>query len=260
MISFVGSGPGAPDLLTIRAKDRIENADIVIWASSLVPEEILSFMKTGAGLYDSKTMTLEDVISIYKANSDKNIVRLHSGDPSIYGAIGEQIDWCIDNGIDFEIVPGVSSFSAAAATIKKELTLPSLSQTVILTRLGARTISSMNKNEDISQLSQFGSTMAVFLSAARPSQLKEALLKSPSKYQKDTPACVIYRVGWPDEKIINTTVENIPGAIKQIGAKRTILVIVGQVLNDKGSRTHLYNPNFAHRFRKMASDLPIESA
>ena len=168
MISFVGAGPGAPDLLTIRGAQRLAEADIVVWAASLVPEAVLAHCRPDVVIHDSKTMTLEEVTAVYAANPDASIVRLHSGDPSVYGAIAEQIDWCLTHEFAFEIVPGVTSMAAAAAAIGQELTLPGVSQSVVLTRLANRTRSSMSEHEDVSAFAAHGVTMAIFLSAARP--------------------------------------------------------------------------------------------
>ena len=149
MISFVGAGPGAADLITLRGRDRLAAADVVVWASSLVPEALLAHARPGVTVLDSKAMTLEDVLAVYAAHPASAIVRLHSGDPAVYGAIQEQIDWCVANERDFEIVPGVSSLGAAAAALGRELTIPRLSQSVVLTRLGGRTAASMPPRESI---------------------------------------------------------------------------------------------------------------
>lgn len=251
MISFVGAGPGAADLITIRGRDRLAAADVVIWASSLVPEEVLSHARPEADVHDSATMTLEDVLAVYQASPDAAIVRLHSGDPSIYGAIQEQIDWCEANGRAYEIVPGVSSLAAAAAAVGRELTIPKVSQSVVLTRLAGRTAASMPERESVRAFAAHGSTMAVFLSAARPVELQDELLAG---YDAETPAAVVVRVSWPDEQIVRTTVGGLADAVRATGAKTTVLVLVGPALAEAPvARSHLYSPDYAHKFRRRSA-------
>lgn len=250
MISFVGAGPGAADLITLRGRDRLADADIVIWASSLVPEEVLSHTRANAVVHDSATMTLEDVLAVYDANPDAAIVRLHSGDPSIYGAIQEQIDWCEARDREYEIVPGVSSLSAAAAAVGRELTIPKVSQSVVLTRLAGRTAASMPERESVEAFAAHGATMAVFLSAARPSELQDELLAGG--YPADTPAAVVVRASWPDEQIVRTTVGALAEAVKSTGVKTTVLVLVGPALEGAANRSHLYSPSYAHKFRRRS--------
>lgn len=259
MISFIGSGPGAKDLITLRALERIKKADIIIYASSLVPDDILSFANKKAKIYDSKSLTLEEVLEIYRNNCQKNIARLHSGDPSIYGAIFEQINWCVKENIEFEVIPGVSSYSAASAIIAEELTKPGVSQSVILTRLSFRTKNSQPQTESISQLAASGSTMVIFLSGSRPLELQRQLLSPPSKFTEQTPALVAYRVTWPEEKLIETTLGNLAKSMKEIKDSRTILVIVGNVLGSDGNRSNLYNPEFTHKFRKRTKHGRLKS-
>lgn len=249
MISFVGAGPGAPDLLTLRGADRLRRAEIVVWASSLVPDAVLSHCAPGVGLHDSAVMTLEDVLAVFDdAGEDARVVRLHSGDPSVYGAIQEQLDWCLDHERSVEIVPGVSSVAAAAAALGRELTVPSLSQSVVLTRLAGRTAESMRAGEGVAAFAPAGVTMAVFLSGARPEELQAELLTG---YPALTPAAVIVRVTWPDEQIVRTTVGDLADAIRATGATRTVLVLVGDVLADDPvpARSHLYAPGHSTIFR-----------
>ena len=201
MISFVGAGPGAPDLITLRGRDRLATAHVVVWASSLVPGSLLDHAPPTAEVHDSAGMTLEDVLGVYATHPDARIVRLHSGDPAVYGAIQEQIDWCVAHERDFEIVPGVSSLSAAAAALGRELTIPTVAQSVVLTRLGGRTASSMPERESVAAFAAHGATMAVFLSAARPVELQRELLAAGSGYSADTPAAVVARASWPDEQV-----------------------------------------------------------
>jgi precorrin-4/cobalt-precorrin-4 C11-methyltransferase len=251
MISFVGAGPGAADLITLRGRDRLAAADVVVWASSLVPEALLSHCRPDAVVHDSAAMTLEDVLGVYgDAGPAAQIVRLHSGDPSVYGAIQEQIDWCVAAGRDFEIVPGVSSVSAAAALVGRELTIPQVSQSVVLTRLPGRTAASMPARETIAAFAATGCTMAVFLSGARPVELRQELLQG---YGPDTPAAIVVRASWPDEQVVLTTVDRLADELRATGATTTVLVLVGQALAGAAPRSHLYSPAYAHKFRRRSA-------
>ncbi len=254
MISFVGAGPGAADLITLRGRDRLGAADVVVWASSLVPEALLGHARPGAVVHDSAGMTLEDVLAVYAgAGPGAAVVRLHSGDPSIYGAIGEQIDWCVANERDFEIVPGVSSLVAGAAAVGRELTRPGVAQSVVLTRLAGRTAASMPARESVAAFAAHGTTMAVFLSAARPVELGEQLLAGGSGYTPDTPAAVVVRVTWPDERVVMTTVGRLAADLDALGTRTTVLVLVGPALaGAPAARSHLYSPGFAHMFRRRS--------
>jgi precorrin-4/cobalt-precorrin-4 C11-methyltransferase len=249
MISFVGAGPGAPDLITLRGADRLAHADVVVWASSLVPDALLQHAADGAKIHDSAAMTLEDVIAVYEAHADDRIVRLHSGDPSVYGAIQEQIDWCTANGRSFEIVPGVSSLAAAAAAVQRELTIPKVSQSVVLTRVAGRTSASMPARESVAAFAAHRPTMAVFLSAARPQELQEELLAG---YPPATPAAIVIRASWPDERVVRTTVAGLQHDLAATKARTTVLVLVGDALaeNQSAARSHLYSPTYSHKFRK----------
>jgi len=253
MISFVGAGPGAPDLITLRGRDRLAAADVVVWASSLVPEAMLTHARPEAAVHDSATMTLEDVLAVYAgAPEAAAIVRLHSGDPSIYGAIGEQIDWCVAQERSFEIVPGVSSLAAASAAVGRELTQPGVAQSVVLTRLAGRTSASMPPGESVAAFAAHGTTMAVFLSAARPVELAAELLAAGSGYSADTPAAIVVRASWPDERVVLTTVGSLAADLAELGARTTVLVLVGPALAGAGGRSHLYSPGFAHMFRRRS--------
>lgn len=259
MISFVGAGPGAADLITLRGRDRLAAADVVVWASSLVPEAMLAHARPATAIHDSAGMTLEDVLAVYAAAPGASIVRLHSGDPSIYGAIGEQIDWCVANGRDFEIVPGVSSLAAAAAAVGRELTRPGVAQSVVLTRVAGRTSASMPPGESVAAFAAHGATMAVFLSAARPKELAEELLAVGSAYTPDTPAAIVVRASWPDERVAMSTVGRLAEDLAAIGTTTTVLVLVGAALAAPGddgpvpaARSHLYSPGFAHMFRRRS--------
>ncbi|MGH9299624.1 MAG: cobalt-precorrin-4/precorrin-4 C(11)-methyltransferase, partial [Acidimicrobiales bacterium] len=202
LVSFVGAGPGAPDLITLRGAERLAMADVVVWASSLVPEALLAHASPAAEIHDSAAMTLEDVLEVYASVPEGRVVRLHSGDPAIYGAIQEQIDWCVSNERSFEIVPGVSSLAAAAAALGHELTIPKISQSVVLTRLPGRTKASMPEGETLAAFAAIGATTAIFLAGARPAELQRELLAPPSAFSESTPAAVVVRASWPDEQVI----------------------------------------------------------
>ena len=248
MISFVGAGPGAADLITVRGAARLAQAEVVIWASSLVPEALLEHCRPGTTVHDSATMTLEDVLAVYESVP---VVRLHSGDPSIYGAIGEQIDWCLEHGRSWEIVPGVSSLSAAAALLGKELTQPGVSQSVVITRLAGRTRASMPDGEGPAAFAPTGATMAVFLSGARPKELAAELLHPMSAYTPETPAAIVIRASWPDEQVIRTTVGSLAADLEATAVTMTVLVLVGEALADGpvSQRSHLYAPSYTTAYR-----------
>jgi precorrin-4/cobalt-precorrin-4 C11-methyltransferase len=252
LISFVGAGPGAADLITLRGADRLRTADVVIWASSLVPEEVLTHTGPHASIHDSATMTLEDVLSVYENHPDAAIVRLHSGDPAIYGAVQEQLDWCLAHERSFEIVPGVSSLAAAAAIVERELTIPQVAQSVVITRLASRTSTSMPERETLQAFAATGCTLAVFLSAARPAALREELLGPASAYGPETPAAIVVRASWPDEQVVRTTIGHLADDLVATGATTTVLVLVGPALAGTAPRSHLYSPDFAHKFRKRS--------
>ncbi len=252
MISFVGAGPGATDLITLRGATRLAKADVVVWASSLVPHTLLDHCRPGVTLHDSATMTLEDVVAVYTRYDDATpIVRLHSGDPSLYGAIGEQLDWCRAHGRAWEIVPGVSSVSAAAAALGRELTQPGVAQSVVLTRLAGKTSASMPAAEGVAAFAPHGASMAVFLSGARPEELQAKLLRPGSAYELDTPAAVVVRASWPDERVVRTTVGRLADDLRATGATMTVLVLVGDALADVpvARRSHLYAPSYTTAYR-----------
>ena len=226
---------------------------MVIWASSLVPEELLTHAQPGAIVHDSAAMTLEDVLGVYEAHPDAAIVRLHSGDPSLYGAIQEQIDWCEEHRRAYEIVPGVSSLGAAAAVVGRELTIPEVAQSVVVTRLASRTARSVPATESLRAFAATGCTLAVFLSAARPAALQTELLAPPSVYTPDTPAVIVVRATWPDEQVVVTTCGRLAEDLLATGATTTVLVLVGPALAGAAPRSHLYSPGFAHGHRRRSS-------
>ena len=245
---FIGAGTGAPDLLTIRGAKLIAEADVIVWARSLVHEGVLEHVRPDAEIIESTTIPLEGVLELYEraVREDLEIARVHSGDPSLWGAVLEQVEFCEELGLDWEIVPGVSSLGAAAASIGRELTVPEVAQSVILTRRASRT--PMPNNEDIKAFAAHGTTMAIFLSAARPRLLQEELLEGG--YASDTPCAVVYRASWPDEQVIECRLDELADRIREAGFTRQALVLVGPGLAAGGTRSHLYSPAFSHSFRK----------
>lgn len=250
MIYFVGAGPGAADLITVRGKERLSQADVVIYAGSLVNPELLSFTGKDCAIHDSAKMTLEEVLAVMQRadSEEKTVVRLHTGDPCIYGAIREQMDALEARGIAYEVVPGVSSFIGAAAALRAELTLPDVSQTVILTRMEGRT--SVPEKEEISKLAAHGATMVIFLSTTMLTELSERLIEGG--YAADSPAAIVYKATWPDQKVVLTTVREIAQAAEQNDIHKMALIFVGGFLADDYSRSKLYDPSFTHLFREAS--------
>jgi precorrin-4/cobalt-precorrin-4 C11-methyltransferase len=249
---FIGAGPGAPDLLTLRGAKLIAEADLIIWARSLVDEGVLEHARPGAQVVESTTIPLEGVRELYEraAREDLKIARVHSGDPSLWGAVLEQIELCEELGLDWAIVPGVSSLGAAAAAIGRELTVPEVAQSVILTRRASRT--PMPEGEDIKSFAAHGTTMAIFLSAARPRLLQEELLEGG--YAPQTPCAIVYKASWPDEQVIECPLSELANRIREAGFTRQALVFVGPGLGRGGTRSHLYSPGFSHSFRKAQKE------
>lgn len=248
-VNFVGAGPGAPDLITVRGKEMIEQADIIIYAGSLVNPALLDYAKENCEIYNSATMTLEEVMDVILAEkeSDKVIVRLHTGDPSVYGAIREQMDVLDENGIEYEVCPGVSALFGAAASMGLEYTLPGISQTLIVTRAEGRT--PVPKNEGIVNLAKAQASMAIYLSAGLLDKVQAQLIEGG--YSEDTPAAIIYKATWPEEKIMYCTV----GTLQKTGAendiKNTALILVGDAIDTVNyDRSKLYSPEFTTGFRK----------
>ena len=247
MIHFVGAGSGAPDLITVRGARLLAEADVVIWAGSLVNPELLSYCKEGCEIHDSARLTLEEVIDIIKkAEAEgKTTVRLHTGDSSIYGAVREQFDELDKLGVAYDVTPGVSSFCGAAATLKTEYTLPGVSQTVIITRAAGKT--PVPERESIASLAAHGATMVLFLSTSLTEQLQEELLRGG--YGADTPAAVVYKATWPDEKIFRCTVGTLHETVSGNGLTKTSLIIVGHCMGEEYLRSLLYHPHFTTEFR-----------
>lgn len=248
MVYFIGAGPGAVDLITIRGAELLKKADVIIYAGSLVNPELLQYAKKECVIYNSATMTLEEVIGVMEEShkNNKMVVRLHTGDMSIYGAVREQSDILKEKNIPFESVPGVSSFLGAAASLNAEYTLPDVSQTVILTRMAGRT--PVPEKEDIKLLASHKASMVIFLSASMLGTLSEELIKGG--YEKTTPCAIVYKATWEDEKKVVTTLENLEKAGKENGISKTALVLAGDFLGDKYNRSKLYDGSFTHEFRK----------
>ncbi len=248
-VYFVGAGPGAPDLLTLRGAQAIAAADVVIWASSLVHPDVLTHAQPDAEIVDSAKLPMEGVLPYYEraAQQKLRVARVHSGDPSLWGAIQEQLDQCAAMGLGTEIVPGVSSFTAVAARIGRELTIPEVAQSVILTRLGGGK-TPMPPGEQVAEFARHQTTMALFLSAARSGQLQDELLSGG--YPPDTPCVVAYQVTWPDELIEHCALADLAATIKERKLWKHTLVLVGPGLAATGSRSHLYHPGHFHGFRK----------
>jgi len=248
MIHFVGAGSGAVDLITVRGAKLLEEADVVIYAGSLVNPEHLKRTKEGCEIYDSATMTLEEVFEVCKkAESEgKTTVRLHTGDSSIYGAVREQFDLLEEAGIEYDVCPGVSSFFGAASSLKVEYTLPDVSQTVIITRAEGRT--PVPERESIKALAAHGSTMVLFLSTSLTETLEKDLLAGG--YSENTPVAIVYKATWPDEKIFRCTVGTLHKTVKENGLTKTALIIVGECMGDRYDRSKLYDPGFTTEYRK----------
>ncbi len=247
MVYFVGAGAGDKELITVKGKRLLENADMIIYAGSLVNAELLEYAKEGCEILNSAYMTLDDVSDAYKRaeKEGKTVVRLHTGDPSIFGAIREQMDFLKKEGIEFECVPGVSSFLAAAAALKAEYTLPDVTQTVILTRMEGRT--PVPEREKIGLLASHGATMIIFLSVNMIERLKEELAPY---YGEDCPVAVVYKASWKDEMIVKGTLSDIAQKVKEKGINKTALVLVGRFLGDEYSLSKLYDKHFETEFRK----------
>jgi precorrin-4/cobalt-precorrin-4 C11-methyltransferase len=244
---FVGAGPGAADLLTLRGHRVIGEADIVVWAASLVMAEAVAHARADAEVLDSSRLTLEDVAAVYdRAAADGlAVARVHSGDPSLYGALAEQIEQCDARGLAWEIVPGVSSLGAAAAALGRELTVPEVAQSVILTRL--TTATPMPANEDVRAFARHGTTMALFLSAKRGRKLQEELLAGG--YAPETPCAVVYRASWPDETVLRCPLERLAQTLRDARLHKHTLILVGPALAAGGTRSHLYDPAHGHEYR-----------
>ena len=245
-VYFIGAGPGDPDLITVKGRKIVESADVIIYAGSLVNKEIIDCRKENSDLYNSATMNLEEVmeVTINALKLGKTVARVHTGDPSIFGAIREQMDILDRENLEYEVIPGVSSFVAAAASLKKELTLPDVSQTIICTRIEGRT--PVPKEESLASLASHKATMAIFLSVHKIGEVVEELLKH---YEKETPVAVVQKATWKDEKIVIGTLDNIEKLVKENNITKTAQILVGNFLGDKYSLSKLYDKEFTHEYR-----------
>lgn len=246
MVHFVGAGPGAPDLITLRGAELVKNADIIIYAGSLVNPAILSMAKPDCRVYNSAEMTLEQVLAVMEGAPGADIVRLHTGDPCLYGAIREQMDALDRLGIAWDDTPGVSSFCGAAAALGAEFTLPGVSQSVIITRMAGRT--PVPEGEGLEELARHGASMAVFLSAGMLEEVQAALLQGA--YTADTPAAIVYKATWPEEEIVRCTVGTLAESGAAAGIRKTAMILVGGFLSGAYERSKLYDPAFTTEYRE----------
>lgn len=249
MVHFVGAGSGAPDLITLRGKKHLEEADVIIYAGSLVNPQLLEYKKESAVVYNSATMTLEEVLSVMvqAEKEGKDTLRLHTGDPCLYGAIREQMDALDARGIAYDDTPGVSSFQAAAAALNLEYTLPDVSQSVIITRMEGRT--PVPEKERIESFAAHGATMVIFLSTGMLPELSKRLIEGG--YEETTPAAIVYKASWEDEQKYVCTVETLARTAQEHSITKTALIIVGDVVSQSSySRSKLYDPTFTTEFRE----------
>ena len=246
MIYFIGAGPGDPELITIKGKKKLDTADVVIYAGSLVNKQLLDDVKGHVKIYNSASLTLEEVIDIMEkaVEEKKTVARVHTGDPSIYGAIREQIDILEQRGLQYEVIPGVSSFVAAAAAINKEFTLPGITQTVILTRMEGRT--GVPEKESLEKLAQHKASMCIFLSVHMIDEVVERLAVH---YPMTTPAAVIQKATWEDQKIVLGTLMDISEKVKTANINKTAQILVGNFLGDEYELSKLYDKSFSHEYR-----------
>ncbi len=246
-VIFVGAGPGDPDLITVKGSEAVKNADVIIYAGSLVNPEILNRAKDGAKIYNSANMNLDEIIDVIKTahEEDKIIARVHTGDPSIYGAIAEQINQLKELGIGYTIIPGVSSLFGTAAALESQLTLPEVSQTIIITRPEGRT--PKPSSESLDKLAQHNATMCIFLGIQMIDDVVEQLLK---EYDEETPVAIVKKATWPDEEVLRGNLSNIAQKVHEAGFTKTAMIVVGDVLDQQsGEKSKLYNPKFAHMYR-----------
>ena len=250
MIHFVGAGSGAVDLITVRGAKLLSEADQIIYAGSLVNTALLDYAKEGCDLKDSASMTLEEVIAAMKEAeaAGKMTVRLHTGDPSLYGAHREQMDLLDEAGIAYDVTPGVSSFCGAAAALNAEYTLPNVSQSVIITRMDGRT--PVPEGEKLRKMASHGCTMVLFLSTSLLDAAQEELIEGG--YDPDTPAAIVYKATWPDEKVFRCTVGTLASTARENNVTKTALMCIGGFLGDKYDRSRLYDPTFTHGFRQAS--------
>ena len=250
MVHFIGAGPGAADVITVRGARLLGEADVIIYAGSLVNPALLDYKKEGCTVYDSASMTLEEVIAVMRETQARggDTVRLHTGDPSLYGAIREQMDQLDELGIPYDVTPGVSSFSGAAAALEAEYTLPDVSQSVIITRMAGRT--PVPEGEKLSKMASHGCTMVLFLSTGLLEEVERELMEGG--YAPDTPAAIVYKATWPEEKVCRCTVSTLAQTARENHITKTALITVGGFLGDRYDRSKLYDPAFTHGFREAS--------
>ena len=248
MVHFIGAGPGAPDLITLRGARLLAEADVIIYAGSLVNPALLEGRKEGCAVYDSASMTLEEVLSVMEQaeREGKTTVRLHTGDPSLYGAIREQMDELDKMSVSYDVTPGVSSFSGAAAALNAEYTLPDVSQSVIITRMAGRT--PVPEGEALAKMASHGCTMVLFLSTGLLEDVEKELMKGG--YAPDTPAAIVYKATWPDQRVYRCTVSTLAQTARDNHVTKTALITVGGFLGTEYERSKLYDPTFTHGCRK----------
>lgn len=254
MVYFVGAGTGAVDLITVRGMNLLKSADLIIYAGSLVNPQLLNYAKEECEIYDSSKLTLDEVLTIIRHADGQNaqIVRLHTGDQSIYGAIREQMDELDKLGIEYESCPGVSACFGAAASLNLEYTLPGISQSLIITRMEGKT--KVPEKESIESFASHQSSMAIYLSTGMLDELCKKLISGG--YDKDTPAAIVYKATWPEEEAYTCTVESLPKVAKEHGIKKTALVLVGDVITHQNYRkSRLYAPDFSTEFRKAKENI-----
>ena len=251
MVHFVGAGPGAPDLITLRGVELLKKADCIIYAGSLVNPALLEMAKADCEIHNSATMTLEQVLDvIYRMEADgKETVRLHTGDASLFGAIREQMDALDEKGIAYDDTPGVSSFCGAAAALHAEYTLPGVSQSLIITRMAGRT--PVPEKEKLSSMAKHQASMVLFLSSGLLEEVQEELLSGG--YQKDTPAAIVYKATWPDEKVNRCTVGTLAQRGAEEGIRKTALLLIDDFLDSCYERSRLYDPTFTTEFREASA-------
>lgn len=253
MIHIVGAGSGAKDLITVRGANLLKRATCIIYAGSLVNPDLLKYASKDCEIFDSSGMTLEEVIEVLEDRAQREnsvVVRLHTGDPSLYGAIKEQIDILEQDGFQVDVTPGVSSAFGAAASLNAEYTLPDVTQTLIISRIAGRT--PVPESEAPEKLAQIGSSMVFFLSVGRIKELCDRVIAAGRS--KDTPAAAIFKATWPEEEIVMGTIETLPDLVEEAGFKATTLILIGEFLKPCYERSKLYDPTFTHGFRKGEDD------
>lgn len=253
-VHIVGAGPGDPELMTVKSVRLLQEADVVVYAGSLVSPDVLAMLRPETERYDSAVMVLEEIVDVMirAASSGRRVVRLASGDPGLFGALGEMARPLIDAGLEVEVVPGVSSFLAAAAALGRELTVPEVSQTVVLTRAEGRT--PVPPAERLAELARHQTTLVLFLSANLAKQVQADLLAA---YPPDTPVAVVYRASWPDERIVSGALGDLAALIRGAGITKTALIFVGRFLTAEGTRSRLYDAAFSHGYRRAAASAGV---